>query len=302
MFKLIPYLTKHSYYIGFFDKRFLNAGIETRYEHVCWLDLGNYNSGWFADPFFLDINGSVIRLLAEEFLWAKGKGRISLLDIERKENCFVLSRVKPILELDTHLSFPSVCTSGKDVYVLPENTQSGKTTIYSFDSANNLLTNGHILLDTPLVDPCLFEIDGTFILMGTRGSGRVMDRNTHLDIYSSHNLFGPYLHKQTIINVKKNERGAGSVFQSKEGQLIRPVQCCEKRYGEYVIFYELKYNNESFSEEIVYKLMPDSRKPHSYGLHTFNAMDDLCVIDGLTYFYPHLGPLLVRTLDKLFGM
>ena len=298
MNRLIRSLTSLSYCIGFFDRKFLTADKATRYAQVAWLETGSYRDGWFADPFFCDIDGDVIRLFAEEFQPARARGRISLLEIERKDGRFLLTGVRPVLEKGTHLSFPYVIREGGSVYVLPEHHKSGKATLYRYDPESGLLTDGQVLAVAPLIDPCLFEMDGTYFLMGTDGSDDRIRSDTHLLVYSAGSLSGPYTYLQTIVNGRNVERGAGGVFRTEDGRWIRPTQSCEKKYGECVLLNELKYENGLFSEHCLSRIEPDEGKPNSHSLHTFNAMGDLCVIDGLSYRHPLVGPALIQLLDR----
>lgn len=298
MNKLIRSLTSLSYCVGFFDEKYLTADKATRYSQVAWLDTGTYRDGWFADPFFCDIHGDVIRLFVEEFRPARGRGRISLLEVERKGSRFLLTGVRPVLELGTHLSFPYVFRSGGTTYVLPENHKSGKVTLYRFDPGSATLTDGRVLAAAPLLDPSLFEMDGKYFLMGTEGSDNRRLADTRLRIYGSDSLDGPFTPVQTIENRKRVERGAGCIFRTDGGSWIRPTQSCEKRYGECVLLQELKYENGQFSERLLSRIEPDEAKPNSYCLHTLNTQDGLCVIDGLSYRYPLLGPALIRLLDR----
>ena len=233
-----------------------------------------------------------------EYQPARWRGRISLLEIERRDGRFLLTGVRPVLEKGTHLSFPYVFRDGGSVYVLPEHHKSGKATLYRYDPDSGSLTDGQPLAFAPLIDPCLFEMDGRFILMGTDGSDDRIRSDTHLMVYTAESLTGPYTLLQTIVNDRKVERGAGSIFRTEDGRWIRPTQSCERKYGECVLLNELKYENGLFSERCLSRIEPDESKPNSHSLHTFNAMGDLCVIDGLSYRHPLLGPALIRMLDR----
>lgn len=298
MNRLIRSLTSLSYCIGFFDKEFLDTDKETRYAHVSWLDTGDYRDGWFADPFFYDINGDSIRLFVEEFLPARTRGRISLLDIRRKDGRYLLTGVKPVLELGFHLSFPYVFRDGDATYVLPEKHKSGTVTLYRFDPKEGKLTDGQLLVTAPLLDPCLFGMDGKFFLMGTEGTDNRRLGDTRLRIYVSESLSGPFTLMQTIENGHRVERGAGCVFRTGEGAWIRPTQSCERKYGECVLLNELEFENGLFSERCLSRIEPDKTKPNSHCLHTYNERDGLCVIDGLSFRHPLLGPPLIRLLDR----
>ena len=49
--RLKNYLTEASYRVGFIKEEFLDLPVKERYSHIGWIELKDYNSGWFADPF-----------------------------------------------------------------------------------------------------------------------------------------------------------------------------------------------------------------------------------------------------------
>ena len=64
--------------------------------------------GWFADPFVLKVTDTSISLLAEEFRYKTGKGRIVRLDIDRET--LTLEMVTPLID-GCHLSFPFIIST-----------------------------------------------------------------------------------------------------------------------------------------------------------------------------------------------
>ena len=66
---------------------------------------GKHQDGWFADPFVLKVTDTSISLLAEEFRYKTGKGRIVRLDIDRET--LTLETVTPLID-GCHLSFPFI--------------------------------------------------------------------------------------------------------------------------------------------------------------------------------------------------
>ena len=64
-----------------------------------------HQDGWFADPFVLKVTDTSISLLAEEFRYKTGKGRIVRLDIDRET--LTLEKVTPLID-GCHLSFPFI--------------------------------------------------------------------------------------------------------------------------------------------------------------------------------------------------
>lgn len=296
---IISKLSSHIFNVGFFNKKYFYLNNEERYSHVKWLDVGNYNAGWFADPFILEYNGNNIKLFVEEFLYESRKGRLSLLDIVIRGDKYELVRVKPILELSTHLSFPYIFRDGQKVYVLPENSQSGQVLLYRYDFMHECLIDGVRLVDCPLVDSCVFMRNGTYYLIGSNIRKSNSEVTKSAEVYVADSLFGPYYYMQTINNTRKIERGAGQVFVSEDGIFMRPTQNCTNSYGQSVIFNSIVFTQNNISETMVYELEPDYHKPMGHCLHTFNYYEDLCVIDGLHYRFPKIGPFIIRLLNSI---
>ena len=270
MNKLIRSLTSLSYCVGFFDEKFLTADKATRYSQVAWLDTGDYRDGWFADPFFCDIDGDV--------LGGKKAGT---------DTCAALwgyGQKDALLEAGPDYAF----SSPRELCSL----------LLDEEKIRETLTDGRVLVGASLLDPSLFEMEGKFFLMGTEGANDRRLADTRLRIYASDSLNGPFSPVQTIENRKRVERGAGCIFRTAGGTWIRPTQSCERRYGECVLLQELKYENGLFSERCLSRIEPDETQPNSYCLHTLNTLDGLCVIDGLSFRYPLLGPALIRLLDR----
>ena len=67
-----------------------------------------HQDGWFADPFVLKVTDTSISLLAEEFRYKTGKGRIVRLDIDRET--LTLETVTPLID-GCHLSFPFIIST-----------------------------------------------------------------------------------------------------------------------------------------------------------------------------------------------
>ena len=123
------------------------------------------NDRWFADPFILDVTKNEIIILAEEYCYDVRKGRIARVVIDRRtyeEKSFEI-----ILELPTHLSFPFIIRRDGNVYLMPENSASGYSTVYEYDDANRKLTPLHHLAEEPFADATIFDMDGKSYLCTT---------------------------------------------------------------------------------------------------------------------------------------
>lgn len=128
------------------------------YKRIHWLDLNGYKNGWFADPFILKVEDENFTVLAEEWYYPINHGRLSKLTVAR--NGFRLLSVKPILQLETHLSFPYIVRDGGKLYVCPENQESGSVSIYEYDVDADRLVRPVKLIDKPLMDVQLVQNRG----------------------------------------------------------------------------------------------------------------------------------------------
>ena len=86
---------------------------------------------WFADPFILSITEDYVYILVEEFIYSLNRGRISRLKVNRHN--WKLERIDPIIEQKTHMSFPAYYWENGEVYIYPENTLTGKLTLFEYD-------------------------------------------------------------------------------------------------------------------------------------------------------------------------
>lgn len=102
-----------------------------------------FKDRWFADPFILDVTDSDIIILAEEYCYKIRRGRIARVVIDRKT--YEEKDFEIILDLPTHLSFPFIIRQNGKVYVMPENSASGCSTIYEYDDDSRKMTPLHHL-------------------------------------------------------------------------------------------------------------------------------------------------------------
>lgn len=289
--KLRSILREQAYYIGFLFEDEINLPQENRFEAIHWLNLGRYKSGWFADPFFLSVTADSVELLVEEWEYSKKKGRLCRLVIERNEKDFYLKEVNPILELDTHLSFPINIQLNNKLYVYPENFESGALRIYEYDRNMDKLVKPATMLQEPLLDSQILRIDNAFYLFGVKYNSGSQSDTKKLFIYKSNNLTGEYTECQIIENQLCEERGAGLIF-TKNGKYYRPAQSCEIEYGRNCIVYELSKNQDLFIEEEAQRIEPINGKKYGRGIHTINAMKDLYVLDGRDFRHSNIATII----------
>ena len=235
-----------------------------------------YKDKWFADPFILQVSDSHIIFLVEEFDSNVQRGRIAKLVVNRVND--TIEDCKILLDLSTHLSFPVIYHDDNCIYIHPENSESGKSTMYLYDLDTDRVLDSVVVSELPLVDAIIRKDGATYKMYATK----VPDAGgTCLLVLESDKLTGPFVHVETVSYDRREARMAGAFIESKYGT-IRPAQDCNRDYGEAVLFYKGK--------DVLYRQKPGEWRYE--GLHTFNVKDGFFVIDLKIYDHPLMHQLL----------
>lgn len=190
-----------------------------------------------------------------------------------------------MLELDTHLSFPIYVRENDKLYVYPENSQSGEVIIYEYDEDLKRLINPRTIIRAPLLDTQIAKIEGVYYAFGVEYRTGLQSDTKVLMVYKSEELLGNYVFFQKKVNSYCMERGAGLIYPEND-YYVRPVQNCEGGYGREVVLNKLYLKDGVFDEEEYDRIVPDRYKKNGDILHTFNKMQELVVIDGMSYNCP----------------
>lgn len=277
IYRIIKKSCLFHYNIGFFD--FDEADAFHSQVHINWVK-HSCKDVFFADPFILDVTKELIKVLVEEFPYKEWKGRISLLTIARDD--YELKSKKTLLELDTHLSFPFIYRTGTNVYVIPENSASGRLNAYRYDKETESLHFESTLVEQPVIDPVIVRQDNYYILFGTlRGGGE----NSDLFSWQSKNLLKGYaLANNAPVKSDKGSGRRGGDFFFLNNELYSATQSCVESYGEALNICKVEELSENkLTEKVMKTLYPDKQYPE--GLHTLNTHGGICVVDGLTYLF-----------------
>lgn len=231
---------------------------------------------WFADPFILDVTDETIILLSEEWCEHTRRGRISRLTIERQS--FKLLTVDPVLELDTHLSFPIIERVGDDVYIYPENGAAGGLWRYKYDVSSNTVSEKHQICNVPVADAVITEEFGERFMFATEQPN---PNGNILSIFQWNEEVGLFV-KCTEYSFPENvARMAGSFFKVRD-KIYRPTQECNVQYGHAITIQEVEKNENSWNFQEVRRLY----SPHpqlNVGMHTLNIYKDVIVTDALGF-------------------
>lgn len=291
-----PDPSKARYYIGLLQKEDLMLSDAECYHKICWLKSEPFKDNWIADPFILFVNDESISIIAEQLY--KGVGRLVLLDVDLAS--MEIKRLKVILQLPTHLSFPYIWQENGNIFIMPENVESGNLRIWKYNAEKEILEDPKVVIDEQLEDSQLCKIGNKYYIMGVKYVHNDYFMCTkHLEIYSADSLFGPYSHLQTIDNELRLERGAGMIWH--EGDtIIRPAQNCENGYGTNLLFYRMKLQEDgTFSENLEYEYYPDKNHPRSRAFHTFNEKDGYVVVDGNAWVNPRWSKFFYGMKERI---
>lgn len=239
-----------------------------------------FRNKWFADPFIYDVCGDMLYVFAEEFDTSVGRGRIALLTISiaRKliESCDI------ILEKETHLSYPGIYRVGRNVFVCPENADSGVCEWYEYVPKKKKLVRVNTIMEEPLTDATIFNTEGNYYIFSTTLSD---PNGNKLKIFKSDDINQHY-NLIDVTDFKSAEaRMAGAIIGIDDNVLIRPSQDCSGgEYGKRVVFQEVRKENESFVMNAISYLSPAGFKYD--GLHTYNRYKNIEIIDLKKYDFP----------------
>lgn len=280
-------LLGEEYNIGFVDVN--NNLFRSDELSIKWLQ-HSYKKGWFADPFILRVENNFIEVLVEEFQYSEKKGCISKLVIEK--DTWKLKEVKQILVLDTHLSFPAIFRYNKQIFIYPENCNSGKLILYKYDVDAEIVMPISAWCNLPLTDAIIFSYLDSPLILSTKQPNQ---NSNFLGVYEACGTNPKdwnFKYKYNISFENNIARNAGMPFYWNE-KLIRPAQICDGGYGKGLSIQEFIFENGNISLKEIKRYYPSSKK-WSDGLHTLNVYQNMAVVDGRRKKHPLLSHVYRR--------
>ena len=254
--------------IGFIESNISELLSSNDYK-IVWMK-HKYNDRFFADPFILSADEKTICILAEEYLFVEGKGKIVKLTIDR--NSKVLLKREKLLETPFHLSYPFLY--GNHIY--PEQNSSGKWIRYNLEG-----DNPKVVSDVGFIDGTIFNDGFHEWLFATKIDEGKADACRKLYRYE---IINGQPSAETELLIKNDyiaSRPAGNFFNFR-GEWYRVAQSSsDKIYGEYVSICKiLSCTESSYSEEKIMEVSSKNERRFNRGLHTLNLYDDFIVVDG----------------------
>ena len=230
---------------------------------------------FWADPFPVEVEGRCF-VFVEEWLYRRGKGRISVLEIEGEN----IREAGTALEAHHHLSHPFLFRWNDHLYMVPESGGNRCVELYRCLSFPLRWERDRVLLDGLRgVDATLEEIDRTwwmFLNVGKRG----ISNHDELHLYYADSPLGPWREHagNPVKSDVRSSRPAGRLIRD-NGQLLRPAQDCTPRYGSAVCLHRiLELSPDRFAEEPVARIEP-AAVPGADRIHTLNGCGGIRFID-----------------------
>jgi len=222
-------------------------------------------------------------IFVEEFIYATGRGRITVLSLDRAGN---LLTSRAILEEDYHLSYPSVFRHDGEFFMVPESSERKSVDLYHCSSFPHDWTRvAGLIVGKGMVDTTLWQRDGLWWLFSTVKRIPGQPGSDDLSIFSSDSLLSghwtPHPLNPVLLDVRRSRSG-GALFEA-DGILYRPSQDCSVRYG-----YGLRINrvdllsSDDYRESEVAFVEPELDQS-VLGIHTLSLSKNLMVTDALRW-------------------
>lgn len=240
---------------------------------------------WAADPFLVEYEGKVF-LFAELFLYkSERNGVIGYCEYEN--GCF--SDWKISMDNHWHLSYPNVFVKDGKLMMCPETYQKKEVSIYELvELPNKWKIHKIILYDVMLVDSTFLSLENQHFMFSFKPS--FIGNEGSLIQYKISEDY-QVLSEKIISSDISVARPAGNFIKNKN-KIFRVCQISGCNYGEGIKITKVESVWPEYKENIVKTIYPsdilvDSNKKID-GIHTFNSLGDLEVID-------------IKYYDKTFG-
>lgn len=225
-----------------------------------------------ADPFIWKWNNKTL-VFYEFYSYQTLKGSIRMGEIIDGK----ISKIKTLLEDQTHYAYPFIFEEDGKLYCAPENLESGSWNAYEIDVENGKIIASKCIHPLPLVDASLVKKEGVYYIF----AGLPKEANEALHIWYSDSIWGPYqAHPANPIVSSPTHARMGGNFIQEKGKIFRPSQKSDRYYGEEICWNEvILLNKTNYQEKPVQELNAQFHSTYNKGIHTFSSYENLCVID-----------------------
>lgn len=235
---------------------------------------------YYADPVLWHEDGRDF-LFVEEFPYTTGRGIIAYTELD--ENGRPKFAPRPVIERQTHLSYPLMFRHEGAIYMIPENAAENHLPLYRATSfPDQWVECEPLVAGTGLHDATLLEHGGMWWLLANeaREGGSSWDC---LCLFSAPGPLGPFVpHPANPVLVDARLARSGGPIIKADGKLIRPVQNCLGGYGRFLRFTEIRMlSDKGFQQRETGRILP-RQGSRIAGVHSYGRNARFEVIDALT--------------------
>ncbi len=234
---------------------------------------------FWADPFIV-VNDNRYFVFLEEYIYKKGKGVISVMELNEKG---IVGGCQPVLETDYHLSYPFLLEDGDKIYMIPESADNSTVELHECEEFPLKWKLKKVLLDNiSAYDATIFQYDGKYWMFVNVRTNEGASTWDELFLFYADSLFDEWKEHpmNPVVSDVKKARPAGNIIEY-QGDLYRPGQNCAKRYGHGMTLCKItKLTEKEYSEVEVQSIYPNWEKD-LLATHTLNTKNRLTVIDAM---------------------
>lgn len=252
---------------------------------------------YWADPHLLPGSQGLL-VLIEEYIYKERRGHIAMLRLTETGQ---VAEVRTVLDLECHLSFPSVFEFSKVLYMVPESRELGRVDAYKCTSYPwSWEYCATLLPDVRACDSSIVQYQGRWWLFTTVTEHEWLTPRDSLHLFFAEDpLHGPWRpHPQNpIVCSAYNSRPAGQSFVS-GGRLYRPSQDCSMGYGYGIRLMEVTTMTEERFEEREVAFLEPTWPESAVATHTL-ALDEHRVVVDVMRWLPRPNPASLGRVGDL---
>lgn len=234
----------------------------------------NPSFAWTADPFLVKFREKIY-LFAELYLYkSERNGVIGYCEYHNGQ----FDEWKVTMDKHWHLSYPNVFVYQNELYMCPESNQREDVSLYKLQEFPDKWEKVNTLIENEkCVDTTFFDFNNENYFFTFKPSFKNYGGDLYLYKMTENHVEGKF-----ITDNKEIARPGGNVLNI-NGKYIRVSQNCLDDYGKGLIFSEIDSVWPVYKEHIIKKIFADdisiNLNKKFIGIHTYNCLDELEVID-----------------------
>jgi hypothetical protein len=233
---------------------------------------------FWADPHII-FEDNYYHVFLEEFPYAKNKGHIILLKLDKNGN--VVTK-KKILEKSYHLSYPFVFKFDDTYYMIPETHSNHTIDLYeSVDFPFTWKFSKNLMKNIDAVDTILYHHNDKWWLFTSISKYEQIKTWDDLYLFYTDDLINGSWKSHPcnpVVSDIRKARSAGKIF-SQNNNIIRPSQDNSSGYGGSIVLNKIFFDEENYNEILLENIKPNWNSKIK-GLHTIQFDSGLTMIDA----------------------